>query len=292
MPRLEEVQIVNLKQKIPVVTASDENYAPYLNVMLETLIENCKEPERLLFYIIDDNLSLKSKKLLTKTTCIKEGQTITQFLTIDKSIYDDFLISDHITTTAYLRISVPEILNNDYKHQKILYVDADVLVLDDICKLYDKPLNDNTVGAVIDPGQAKKIGRLGVTSNSYYFNSGVLLIDTDRWIKKQITKKTIDFLANYNEYIVFHDQDALNAILCDDYLELHPRWNWQSSNVFNRYSAPDKKYEHWYKQGKENPAIVHFTGHDKPWNTLQRHPYQKQYLDKLLNSNFNKQGGI
>lgn len=57
-----------------------------------------------------------------------------------KDIYEDFLVSDHITTTAYLRISLPNLLaKEDYK--KVLYLDSDVLVLDDIVKLYDEPLN-------------------------------------------------------------------------------------------------------------------------------------------------------
>ena len=49
---------------VPIVTASDENYAPYLNVMMTTVLENCHSERSVHFYVIDDGLSLSSKKAL------------------------------------------------------------------------------------------------------------------------------------------------------------------------------------------------------------------------------------
>ena len=98
-------------------------------------------------------------------------------------------MSDHITTTAYLRISLPSLLQK-YSYKKVLYLDADTLVLDDIVQLYDTPLVNQTIGAVIDPGQAYALKRLGIHSSDYYFNSGVMIIDIDRWNEKAITRKT------------------------------------------------------------------------------------------------------
>ncbi|HAP8539623.1 TPA: glycosyltransferase family 8 protein, partial [Enterococcus faecium] len=46
---------------VPVVTASDENYAPYLSVMIATALENCNKTRRIKFYVIDDGLSEYSK---------------------------------------------------------------------------------------------------------------------------------------------------------------------------------------------------------------------------------------
>lgn len=71
----------------------------------------------------------------------------------------------------------------------MLYLDSDILVLDDIVHLYDQPLNGKTIGAVIDPGQTKALKRLGIESDAYYFNSGVMVIDIDRWNEKMITEK-------------------------------------------------------------------------------------------------------
>lgn len=64
-----------------------------------------------------------------------------------------------------------------------------MLVLDDIVKLYDEPLNGKTIGAIIDPGQVKALERLGIDSDDLYFNSGVMVIDIDQWNKKKLQKK-------------------------------------------------------------------------------------------------------
>ncbi|MEO2721894.1 glycosyltransferase family 8 protein, partial [Enterococcus faecium] len=52
---------------VPVVTASDENYAPYLSVMIATALENCNKARRIKFYVIDDGLSEYSKQGLEET---------------------------------------------------------------------------------------------------------------------------------------------------------------------------------------------------------------------------------
>lgn len=276
---------------VPVVTASDENYAPYLSVMIATALENCNKARRIKFYVIDDGLSEYSKQGLEETVNKYSSNASIQFLTVEKDIYEDFLVSDHITTTAYLRISLPNLLaKEDYK--KVLYLDSDVLVLDDIVKLYDEPLNGKTIGAIIDPGQVKALERLGIDSDDLYFNSGVMVIDIDQWNKKEITEKTIYYLSENGDRIIYHDQDALNAVLYEDWEQLHPKWNMQTSLIFERHPAPNEKYERLYKEGNEKPSIVHFTGHDKPWNTLKDHPYTNLYLKKLAHSTLTKVGEI
>lgn len=276
---------------VPVVTASDESYAPYLSVMIATVLDNCNKSRHIYFYVIDDGISEYSKEGLRQTVSDHSANASIQFLTVDTDVYEDFLVSDHITTTAYLRISLPKILTK-YNYKKVLYLDSDILVLDDIVDLYDTSLNDHTIGAVIDPGQTKALKRLGIDSTEYYFNSGVMIIDIERWNEQSITEKTINYLKENGDRIIYHDQDALNAVLYGNWEQLEPRWNMQTSLIFERHPAPDETYEKLYKEGNASPAIVHFTGHDKPWNTLKDHPYTTIYLKKLAHSALMKVGEV
>lgn len=281
----------NQNSVIPIVTAADENYAPYLSVMLTSVVENNPENRPLCFYVIDDGLSKTSKRHLETVISRKTNHATIQFLTIDRNIYQDFLVSDHITTTAYLRISLPKLLAGG-PYDKILYLDADVLCLADVAELYDQPLNGNIVGAVIDVGEVNGLKRLIGDVDGYYFNSGVLLIDVIQWNAQAITEKTIDFLTIFNDRIVYHDQDALNAVLHGKWQPLHPRWNAQTALIFNKFPAPDSHYQTWYQECHLQPAIVHFTGHDKPWNTLVGHPYTQQYLTQLADNQMKKVGKV
>ena len=115
-----------------------------------------------------------------------------------------------------------------------------------------------------------------------------MVIDVAKWNEQKITEKTIDYLKNNKDKIIYHDQDALNAVLYEKWQALHPRWNMQSSLVFDKHPAPSKAYDVLYKAGRKNPAVIHFTGHDKPWNTLKGHPYQELYMEWLNKSIFKK----
>ncbi|MGX7125451.1 glycosyltransferase family 8 protein [Enterococcus viikkiensis] len=275
------------QKELPIVTASDENYAPFLSVMIRTLLEHTNRMTPIHFYIIDDDLSMESKRKLKQTVQLYSTKAAIEFMTVNKETYKDFLVSDHITTTAYYRISLPKTFKNS-GYEKILYIDADTFILDDVTKLYQTDLENKTIGAIIDPGQTKALARLGIDSKDYYFNSGVMVIDIKRWNQRNITEKTIDYLKNNRDKIIYHDQDALNAVLYEDWTQIHPRWSMQSSLITDKHPAPTLYHKKLYAEGRANPAIVHFTGHDKPWNTLTGHPFQDAYMKVLQESVFEK----
>lgn len=271
------------KRKIPIVSAADENYAPYLSVMMMSLLENLANDVEVTFYIIDDHISADSKEKLNQV--VSNQPATISYLEVDSDLYADVLESDHITQTAYYRISLPDLLA-DKHYEKVLYIDCDVLVQADISELYDTDIGDNVIGAVIDPGQALVLGRLGVETEDYYFNSGLMLIDLDNWRKANITEKTLTFLQEEDEKIIYHDQDALNAIVYEKWFPLHPKWNLQTSLLFERHQPPTEQYAKWYKEAIQKPSIIHFTGHDKPWNSEEYHPYTELYLEELAKSPF------
>lgn len=64
---------------VPIVTASDENYAPYLNVMMTTVLENCHSERSVHFYVIDDGLSLSSKKHSKKRLVVTHKMRLLNF---------------------------------------------------------------------------------------------------------------------------------------------------------------------------------------------------------------------
>jgi len=274
---------MNNKKVIPIVSAVDDHYAPYLSVMMMTLLKHLADDVAIAFYIIDDHISKASKEKLNQV--VSNQSSVIHYLEVNSDLYADVLESDHITQTAYYRISLPDLLS-DKHYEKVLYIDCDVLVLEDVSKLYDTDIGENIIGAVIDPGQALVLERLGIDTDDYYFNSGLMLIDLNNWRKAGITKKTLTFLQEEEDKIIYHDQDALNAILYEKWFQLHPKWNVQTSLLFERHQPPTAEYKKLYKEAIQHPSIVHFTGHDKPWNSDEYHPYTQIYLKELAKSPF------
>ena len=132
---------------------------------------------------------------------------------------------------------------------RVLSLDSDLVVVDDISDLWDVDLNGNYCAGVIDRG----IGRPG------YYNAGVILMDLDRIRDDGITDAMIDLLNR--QYRPWTEQDALNECCGGKILELPTRYN--ESPVTGR---------------TDNPAIVHFVGTNKTGgsNRQYRH-YWNQY---------------
>ncbi|WP_347100788.1 glycosyltransferase family 8 protein [Sagittula stellata] len=158
--------------------------------------------------------------------------------------------------SCYLRLWLPNALSG---FQRCLYLDGDVLIRDSLQPLIETDLEGRTLGAINEP-EAESARRLGLKREST-FNSGILLIDLQRWIERDVSRKALDWLLENRERVVWADQDALNSVLDTDVKDLDRRWN-TLRNCLDR--TPD-------------PVIVHFNGAAKPWHFGTRHAYRNAY---------------
>jgi lipopolysaccharide biosynthesis glycosyltransferase len=176
--------------------------------------------------------------------------------------------TDHLTVETYYRLFLEMAFDETVK--RVVYLDADLVVLGDLSQLAAIDLGGKTAGAVLDM-HVHRWGKGGValrgeaTDDRPYFNSGVLVIDLDAWRTRQVRQRALDFLCTNRDRILYWDQDALNAVLADDWLELDPRWN---------------RMNHYWEQRREgtlpflretiaslhDPFIVHFARPTKPWH--------------------------
>lgn len=171
---------------------------------------------------------------------------------------------------------------------RAIYLDADVLVRDDLAKLYSIDLGGKTLAAARDqfvlwvghPWYGLNSFRtLGLDARDAYFNSGVMVIDVDRWIELEYEQKCLDYLRQ-NDYLRYHDQDVLNVCLIGDWVELSPAWNlfayleWEFIEMVIGSDA--------WRRAKESPAIVHYVGdsHFKPWNVRVEDEEKPLYFDE------------
>ena len=70
------------------------------------------------------------------------------------------------------------------------------------------------------------------------------------------SRKTIQYLEENGDRIVYHDQDALNAVLYEDWLALEPRWNMQTSLVLIVMKRLMRLTKNYMRRNQE-PAIIH-----------------------------------
>ena len=170
---------------------------------------------------------------------------------------------------AYYRLILPDLLP---ELDKIIYLDCDLCVLDDIGKLYDTDFDGKSVMAVITRIKASHICKLGMKPENY-FNSGVILFSPKQWKENDLIGKFKACFAANIDALKYPDQDILNLVFCNDVKILHARWNVITSTFRNEPVAGISEEE--IKEALGAPGIVHFTGRHKPWQMWKsfHHPY-------------------
>lgn len=261
---------------VVVVCAADDHYALPLGVMLESLSSHASPSRRIDVYIIDCGLSESARTRISaqvRSNLHFHWRPSTRSPDIGDPSWG------HVSGATYERLFIEEYLPDDTT--LALWLDCDLLVLDDITALFQHPLNGHTLWAVRDPFVqyvSSPFGvhnwrELGLTNNNPYFNAGVMLIDMVRWRTSEVASRALQHLRRYGKKVYFNDQEALNAVIGDHWIPLDDRWNCSTNPFHAKRQNP----------GSKEPAIIHFAGRIKPWNVPDLGAAQDlffQHLDK------------
>lgn len=161
--------------------------------------------------------------------------------------------NQHITVTTYYRFLVPYVLQQ-LKITRFLYVDTDILCIEDVSDLFLRNLN-NTIAFVSKDELATTGGReeycaeIGMRGRKY-FNAGMLFIDVEQYVAHNIGWKALE-LATKTTY-PYMDQDVLNILL-------------EGNVVFDSSYAYNCLVSIQSDMIPQIIKIVHFVAKDKPW---------------------------
>lgn len=261
---------------IEVAFATDRTYVPHAAVMLRSLIAS-QGPERVRAHFMHPSSLPRGTRERLRAMVESAGAAI-EFHPIRASAVRGLPAMDRIPPVMWYRLLLPELLGDE---QRVLYLDCDLLVVDDLEPLWRIDLEGCQVGAVTNllPSDLRhRPAALGL-SEAGYFNSGVLLIDLDAWRLSGCAREMAELARRNPERLVFPDQDALNIVLGSSRLALHPRWNCQNSVLYYDW-AREVLGEEAVAQARAHPAIVHFEGpaQAKPWHPGSPHIYRDEYL--------------
>ena len=244
-------------KSIPVFLACDDNYAPFLCTAMYSMLLHTKS--KIDFYVMDGGISKESKKLITESLKKFKNKNIKYF---DMSGFglERFPNLHHYSLNAFSRYFIPE-LTPDL--QKVLYIDVDVIIKDDIAELYNQKLGKYAIGAVLEDFYA---GNYTILKNKIwpqykggdqYFNSGVLLLDVQKFIKNNYAQKLIDLTIKLYDKLNCPDQDVLNILFDGKFKILDYRYNFMPDHLL---MLQEKHSE----RGEVEPLVIHYTW-KKPW---------------------------
>jgi lipopolysaccharide biosynthesis glycosyltransferase len=185
----------------------------------------------------------------------------------------------HFPPEAAMPLLLGELLPDDV--ERVLFLDADLLVLDDPTGLLEADLGGRALAAAVDgaialcsgPRGVRAWREQGIPAFAPYFNAGVMAISLRDWRERAVGARALRHLSTGGTTGGgFLHQEALNAVAWDDWHELDPRWNVLASHAGRPYSqAPPP----------EHPGIVHFAGRMKPWRGGLAGPYATPYRAAL-----------
>lgn len=241
-----------MKQEIQIFFSTDDNYIPYLDVAIASLISNASKEYRYRLIVLNTGLNPENILRIKLNEC--DGFVI-DFIDISnslKTIKTHFKNVYHFSVATYYRIFIASLFP---QYDKIIYLDCDLVVLGDIAKLYNTELGDNIMGAVSDQyvSSTKEFRiyaekAIGVNPDTY-FNAGVLLISLEQFRKNDIENKFIKLIKDYDFDLLDPDQAYLNYLCYGKVCILPNGWNKSPTEIVC--------------EGNKN--IVHYNLYKKPW---------------------------
>lgn len=242
------------KQTITVFFACDANYIPHLTVALTSIMKNANPNNAYRFYVLEAGLDVSYKKYLDE---VLVGDSTIEFVDVEKSmksLHGKITLRDYYTCATYYRLFIPILFP---ELDKALYLDSDIVVLDDISKLYNIPLGNNLVGACRDEvlsfnAAFRQYADITVgVHHMKYFNAGILSMNLRLFREENIFDKFIE-LMGIRKFPVAQDQDYLNVLCANRVKRIPLAWNKTPVKQFYFNDACVK--------------ICHFKMAHKPWH--------------------------
>lgn len=251
---------------VPVVFGADDGFFIPLVVCIQSLVENTSPERNYDIVVLANKFRPQYVELLQK---VAEGRPHVSIRVYDVAPFlaqydlSKLKTGHRLSLATYYRLFIPELMRD---YDKVLYIDGDTVLLDDIAKLYDTDITGCYAGVVRDYNIIRDMsssfkrhvqGLLGMEDTQQYFNAGVLVLNIDA-MRRDFP---LPFLMEQAELkgAKHHDQDVLNSLFYGKVRFLSPRWNcmWQNEELYGPVEEG--------REALENTALIHYPGGGKPW---------------------------
>ncbi|ADG70803.1 glycosyltransferase family 8 protein [Brachyspira murdochii] len=248
--------------RMDICLSADDNYAKYMGTTIASILSNSKEDEEIYFHLLDGGITEENKNKLLSLKKIKNCDM--KFYVPDfekyKKWYELGNYNGRFSPAMFYRLDI-HILMPDI--DKVLYLDCDTIVRSSLKELFEIDIN-NYYALVADNAR-----------NNNYFNSGVILFNSQLCREINIEKSYNDFFYKNNGK-VWTDEEILNECLKNRVKFIEPKWNFFANKIqqyYIDYNLNDVKIIHYmsFKPWKSDCRSVIFI--DEFWKYYQLTPW-------------------
>lgn len=270
---------------IPIIFAINNSYTKQVATVITSILKNSDKNNYYEFSVMHMDIAPENQKLLEDYVRTFHNSTI-NFIDMNSFTQNEYLESlmsrrkdyTYISPETYFRFYIPEIFKN---YGKVIYLDADIIVMKDVALLYKEDITEYYCGAIQDSFMTSHIRNYKRTTAQYpdltyiqylrsilemkdykYFNAGVLLLNLNKMREDNISQKLWQF-AQEKSPLEFQDQDVLNAVFKGKVKYVDELWN-----CLKGFAS------------KKSPYIMHFVGPEKPWGYEKKYSYNYTCIDE------------
>lgn len=244
---------------INIALTVDSAYAMAATVTLRSIAEHVQG--RIMLYIVDCGIHAEDKRKFEASLSMRPNITLLFIALPPNSLTSNM-------GTVWAKIDMMKCL----PVQRVLYLDADILVRRDLRELWNTDPSGRSIAAAPDVGCP--MGHPGIPRGEY-FNAGVLLVDLAR---TRSTLPELETCCREMAHSKYREQDALNVHFKTDWVALSLGWNAQGLGTYAECTSVDR--EKLCLREMEDPTIVHFTGPVHPPMEIVLNPYVQPYTAK------------
>lgn len=258
------------KHPVEIALICDDNYVTPTCVVIQSLIETKKIQTFYNIHIICASLTEENVDTFLRFNSdtvhihiiFQDADLLASLHTFEENTYCV------ATPAALFKFKLPELLPS---LEKVLYLDGDILVREDLSDLFETKLGNAYLAAVLDSGimyfRNKYIDQVG-----QYFNSGVMLINLAQMREDSLTEKLIQAKVQMHDSSLM-DQNVFNCTCAGRVVFLPIRYNFLPINLLRaseKWSLTQLNQLYGTEYANESclfrdAAIIHFASKDKPW---------------------------
>lgn len=174
---------------LAVVTTADDRYFIPLIALAKSIEMNLRSCMPATMYVIDGGLSRRHRREIER--CLSPARlTVEWVCKPPRAALGGMPIFGHVNICTYYRILVPDLFP---QLAKIIYLDADTLVLGDLGELWRMPMDGAPLMAVQEWHNATMRSEsvpgyrdLGIPDDAKVLNGGMLVMDLNVWRREKV----------------------------------------------------------------------------------------------------------
>lgn len=259
--------------QISILMSSSNSYVSYLGVSLFSLFQHMDVTKNYDIIILETEIDDVNKQKILDLSQQYSNCSV-RFINLNEElkIYNYlFHVKAPISKETYYRLFIDKLFA---KYDRMIYIDADTLVVSDLTELYNLDIGSNWLAAakdyVLQTGAKRGVAYSDINVQYYmknvisldyqkYVQCGVILFNLKQLRKNDFSQKAITMLQ-YLHNPRFVDQDVINKVCEDHIYYLSPKYNFLIFYQKLDGKMIDEEFDNEILEAADDVQIYHMPG--------------------------------